>query len=172
MNLYARLLRVLLSAWRRRDLGVWDTAVTRYRVRPTDLDSGGHMNNAKYLALMDLGRVDQLLRSGLWHAAGRRGWYPVVAAQTIRYRRSLRPRQAFELHTRMLGVDERALYVEQQFRVGEELYARAVVQTRFLRKTGGSVDVAELLEIIGPVPADRVLPEWVQDWAVGVRQGA
>lgn len=172
MNLYARLIRLLLTSWRRRDLDTWDTAITRFRVAPTDLDSVGHMNNAKYLAVMDLGRVDMLLRSRLWQTTDRRGWYPVVSAQTIRYRRSLRPWQAFELHTRILGFDERAMYVEQAFRVGGELYAHAVVQTRYLRKSGGRVDAVELIEAIGPVPADRQVPEWVLDWAAGVRQVA
>lgn len=175
MNLYFRLLRMLLtSAWgrsRRTYRDMWETGVTRFRVQLSDLDTVGHMNNAKYLALMDLGRVDLMMGSGSWKKTQQAGWYPVVAAQSIRYRRSLAPRQRFELHTRVLGIDEKAVYMEQVFRVGDELYAHAVVQCRFLRKSGGSVDAAELVELFGGLPEDRVLPQWVADWATGVRQG-
>lgn len=172
MNLYFRLLRLLLTSFRRAYRDMWETGVTRFRVQLSDLDSVGHMNNAKYLALMDLGRVDLMLRSGSWKRTRKQEWYPVVAAQTIRYRRSLQPRQRFELHTRVIGVDEKALYMEQAFRVGGELYAHAVVQCRFLRRSGGSVDTTELVELLGGLPADRELPQWVRDWAVGVRQSA
>lgn len=173
MNLYFRLLRMLLTSSRkRRYQDLWETGVTRFRVQLSDLDTVGHMNNAKYLALMDLGRVDLMLGCGAWKRTQDQGWYPVVAAQSIRYRRSLQPRQRFELHTRILGVDEKAIYMEQAFRVGDELYAHAVVQTRFLRKSGGSVDSAELVALFGGLPEDRVLPTWVADWAAGVRQGA
>lgn len=171
MNLYARLLRLLVTSWRRRDLDTWATSVVRFRVQPTDLDSAGHMNNAKYLAVMDLGRVDLMLRSRLWQRTDAHGWFPVVSAQTIRYRRSLKPWQLFELRTRIIGFDERAMYVEQSFRVGEDVYAQAVVQQRYVRKTGGTVTAAELLEVTGPAPADREVPQWVLDWADGVRQG-
>lgn len=172
MNLYFRLLRLLLTSSRRAYRDMWETGVTRYRVQPSDLDTVGHMNNAKYLALMDLGRVDLMLRSGSWKRTREQGWYPVVAAQTIRYRRSLQPWQRFELHTRVLGVDERAIYMEQEFRVGSELYARAVVECRFLRKRGGSVPTSEIVGLFGGLPEDRVLPDWVRDWAAGVRQSA
>lgn len=170
MNLYFRLLRMILTSTRKRDRGLWDTAVTRWRVQLTDLDAVGHMNNAKYLALMDLGRVDMMMRSGLWKQAQDRGWYMVVAAQTIRYRRSLQPRQRFELHTRIIGTDAKAMYMEQAFRVGADLYAHAVVQVRVLRKEGGSVDSTELLETIGEPPHPLELPAWVEDWAKGVRE--
>ena len=79
MNLVFRLWWLRLRARRRGPLSVWDVARTPFRVLPTDLDLLFHMNNGKYLSILDLGRLDLLLRSGLWQALTERGWYPVVA---------------------------------------------------------------------------------------------
>jgi acyl-CoA thioesterase FadM len=171
MNLYLRLmwLTLRLRLRPRRALTLWDEARTPFRVAPTDLDPLRHMNNGKYLSLLDLGRLDLMIRCGFWTELDRRGWYPVVAAQTISYKRSLVLWQRFDLLTRVLGFDERACYVEQTFVVRDRVVARAVVQARFLRRSGGTVPLDELEEAAGGFPADLVLPAWVHDWASSVR---
>lgn len=164
MNMYIRLLLFLLRARGKTPLSIWDTSRARFRVNLADLDVQRHMNNGRYLSIMDLGRMDLMLRSGFWKRIADQGWYPVVAGQTITYRRSLELWQRFELSTRVLGYDERWIYMEQVFRVGETVHADAVVRARFLRRGGSSVDVDEVLRLAGPVPEDLVLPEWVADW--------
>ncbi|PYY37806.1 thioesterase [Curtobacterium sp. MCJR17_055] len=170
MNLTFRLLlltlRIRLS---RRRLSLWDESRTPFRVTLTDLDPLRHVNNGKYLSLLDLGRLDLMLRSGFWQVVGARGWYPVVAAQTITYKRSLTLGQRFELRSRVLGVDERAVYMEQTFTRHGDVVARAVVQARFLRRTGGTVRPDELLAAAGGAPRDLTLPDWVSAWADAVR---
>jgi acyl-CoA thioesterase FadM len=171
VNLTFRLLlltlRIRLSP--RRRLSLWDESTTPFRVTLTDLDPLRHVNNGKYLSLLDLGRLDLMLRSGAWRTFGERGWYPVVAAQTITYKRSLTLGQRFALRTRVLGVDARAVYLEQTFVRHGGVVARAVVQARFLRRTGGSVQPDELLAAVGGSPRDLVLPDWVRAWADAVR---
>ncbi len=169
MNLYLRLLLLRLRTPRRPRLGAWDVARTSFRVVPTDLDLLGHVNNGKYLTLMDVARIDLLTRAGVWAALRARGWYPVVAGQTITYRRSLRLGQRFDVVSRAIGIDDRWVYVEQTFCVGEEVYARAVVRSRFLKRSGGSVERAELEELCGPAPVGLELPAWVQDWTDATR---
>lgn len=169
MNLYLRMLLLRLRvarAGRAGRLGIWDTARTPFRVAPTDLDVLGHMNNGRYLTLLDLGRMDLMLRSGFWGRLLSRGWYPVVAGQTISYRRSLQPGRRFDVYTRIIGLDDLWFFLEQTFCVGDEVYAQAIVRGRFLRKSGGSVPHAELLELTGDLPAGRAqLPEWIIAWA-------
>lgn len=169
MNLYFRLLLVWLRSRRARRVSLWGEARTPFRVLPTDLDPLLHMNNARYLALLDLGRTDLMLRSGFWAEVTRRGWYPVVTAQTISYKRSLTLWQRFELATRVLGFDERHVYMEQEFHRGGKVIARAVVQARFLRKAGGTVEPPELLEAAGGALGHLSLPHWVEPWAAAVR---
>ncbi|WP_058726986.1 acyl-CoA thioesterase [Curtobacterium luteum] len=174
MNLYFRLLLLTLrtrltSSRRGRGTSLWDEARTPFRVAPTDLDPLRHVNNGKYLSLLDLGRYDLLTRSGFWRAASERGWYAVVAAQTITYKRSLTLGQRFVLRTRVLGMDERSVYMEQTFVRRDTVIARAVVQARFLHRDGGHVSPAELLAITGPAPRDLTVPSWVREWADAVR---
>lgn len=164
MNMYLRLLWFLVRVRGRGPLSIWDTSRSRFRVNPLDLDVQKHMNNGRYLSLMDLGRMDLMLRSGFWGHVRAKGWFPVVAGQTITYRRSLTLGQRFDIATRVMGHDGRWIYLEQVFRVGETVYADAVVRARFIRAAGGSVDVDEVLAGAGPMPEDRVIPAWVQRW--------
>ncbi|MSW98142.1 MAG: thioesterase, partial [Actinobacteria bacterium] len=100
MNLVFRVIWLFFRSRFRSRLAAEDTAITPFRVWPTDLDGLGHMNNGKYLSIMDLGRMDLMLRSGIWPRLKRNGWYPVLAGQTIAYFRSLNPWQSFQIHTR------------------------------------------------------------------------
>jgi len=52
---------------------------------------------------------------------------------------------------------------------GDTIYASAVVRSRFLKKSGGSVENEELLKLVDDVPEDLVLPDWVHDWAESTR---
>lgn len=169
MNLFFRLLWLSVRSRFGPRLSLWGTARTRFRVVPTDLDVLRHMNNGVYLSILDLGRTDLMLRSGFAKKIKDAGWYPVVAGQTISYKRSLKLWQSFEVQTRMLGIDERSSYLEQTFVSRGEVYARAVIQARFLRRTGGSVTIAELDELVGGIPADVQLPGWVTEWSVANR---
>jgi acyl-CoA thioesterase FadM len=169
VNLYFRLLLMRLTSRRRGRLGLWDTARTGFRVLPTDLDLFRHMNNGRYLTIMDVARLDLLVRSGFWARVRARGWYPVVAGQTITYRRSLTLGQRFVVESRILGTHDRWSYVEQTFLVGDEVAARAVVRNRFLHDGGGTVSAAELAELVGPVPDDGRMPDWVADWTSSTR---
>lgn len=170
VNLYLRLVALLARLPLRGRIAFWDTAVTPFRVWPTDLDIVGHVTNAKYLAMLDVGRIDLMMRSEFWKRINDQGWYPVVAAQTIRYRHSLTPRQKFTLHTRFIGFDEKAMYFDHEFRVGDVVHSRAIAQTRMLRKGGGHVSSAEVRELVTGMP-ELKLPDWVNAWAATVREG-
>ena len=146
------------------------TAVSRVRLRvlPTDLDVLGHMNNGVYLSIMDLGRMDLLVRTGSWKRLNALGMYPVMANETISFRKSLQPWQRFDLETRIVGIDERAVYCEQRFVVDGEIYAQAMTRGRFLRKGGGVVSIEDLTRLLEVDAAHFPPPEWVKRWAQDV----
>lgn len=169
MNLYFRLLLLRLRSRKRARLSIWDTSRTPMRVTLTDLDLLRHVNNGKYLTMLDLGRMDLLMRSGFWARITQLGWYPVVAGQTITYRRSLTLGQRFDVYSRILGYHSRWVYVEQTFCRGETVYAQAIIRTRFLRSAGGSVELDEIRSIAGEAPDGREVPQWVRDWTDGSR---
>jgi acyl-CoA thioesterase FadM len=144
VNLFIRLLIVLLRAYRSAPMPPLGTSAIALHVWPTDLDLMLHMNNGRYLSLMDLGRVDLMVRAGFWQLAKRRGWYPVIASSLIDYRRPLTMFQRFELRTRVAGWDERWVYMEQQFVRQGTIAAAATVKTA-IRSASGAVPTAEAL---------------------------
>ena len=143
---------------------------TALRVLPNDLDLLRHMNNGVYLSLMDLCRVDMLVRTGVHHAVSARGWYPVVVGESIRFRRSLQLWEKFEIVTRVLGWDDRVVYLEQVFErrraTGEpEVVAEAIVAARFLARTGGGVPAPDVAESFGASRESPNLPDEVTTWS-------
>ena len=165
MKLWLRVIYQLMS-WRfRTKININDVAKRRFRVWPTDLDIYRHMNNGVFLTIMDLGRYDHGKRTGIWNKWNKIGWYPVVVAENITFRKSLQLWQTFDLESKVIGWTDEAFYFEQRFVVGEEIYARAVVRIRFLKRSRGIVTPKEILEYTpwhGPIP---ILPQWVANWS-------
>ena len=61
-----------------------------------------HMNNARFLRLMDFGRFDHMMRSRLFHAVTGKGKGALVAASTIRYRKPLWIFLPYKLSTQVI----------------------------------------------------------------------
>ena len=164
MHLIFRTLLVFLRSPRRSALGVHDVGRMKLRVLPTDIDILGHMNNGIYPSIMDLGRMDLLIRSGVWAKMREHGIYPVMANETLTFRKSLGLGASFTLETRIAGYDGKAVYAEQRFVVGGEIFACAMTRARFLKKRGGVVSIAELAELVGVDVATLAPPAWVDSW--------
>ena len=112
MNLLFRLIRVVIAALLRPRLDMLDTSELTLRVWPNDLDLNLHMNNGRYFTVMDLGRIDLMIRTGVARWMWRRKWTPVVASETMRFPRALKPFQRYRLKTRVLCWDERWIFLE------------------------------------------------------------
>lgn len=158
-----RLLHVSLARGERMDLH--DVLRVQRRVWPGDLDELRHVNNGVYLSMLDLARYELLKRSGVWNRMREARLYPVVAAQTIAYRKSLRLGHRFGIETRILGYDDRAVFLEQRFVVHGEIYARAFILGRFLRRGGGVVPMAEVGRQVRIDVDAHPAPEWLREWA-------
>jgi len=170
VKLWFRILYVMLT-WRSRSkLTIDEVSTTSFRVWPTDLDIYRHMNNGVFLTLMDLGRYDQGLRTGFWQKWQKLGWYPIVVNSTISYRKSLEPWQKFDIETKVIGWDDIAYYIEQRFVRNGEIYARAIMRGRFLKRSWGVVTPKEVMDGAGGWPGkEPKLPKWVIDWAASVQ---
>jgi acyl-CoA thioesterase FadM len=164
MNLFLRLLLLLLMTPFRPRCEVLGPSRKRFIVWPPDLDVLFHVNNGVYLSMLDVARVDLMLRSGIGRRLRKTGIYPVVAAQTIRYRRSLQLFQTFEVETQVIGWDEKAFVIQHRFLRRGEVVAEAVVRSRFLKRQGGTVSSRELLDLIGHAGPSPRLPEWIEAW--------
>ena len=140
-----------------------DESVVTMRVWPSDLDTFGHVNNGRYLTLMDLGRNNIAIRSGLAKLWWRRKWQPLLGGATIRYRRPLKPFQRYELRTRILCWDDKWFYLEQRFTHRGEVYAVAVVKA-LLAGPEGKVPPAEIFNSLEANSESPPMPDAVRRW--------
>lgn len=123
---------------------------TRLRVNPFDLDLNFHMNNGRYLAIMDLGRFDLMLKSKSFWKLTKQGYYPVVSSEGIRFRKSLKVFESFDLVTRIEAWDEKDFYISQMFVRDGEVVAEGIIKGRFLQRgRRGSVPNTELFQSVG-----------------------
>jgi acyl-CoA thioesterase FadM len=169
VNVIWRTILVMLTARRRvRRSGRLDpTGISRIRLTtlPTDIDLLMHMNNGRYLSLFDLGRWDLLVRTGLWDVMKNRGWYAVVSSETVTFRKSLELWQRFDVESRMVGHDDKAVYLEHRAVVDGEVYARVIVRARMMKCTGGTLSHEELFGAVGYPDGIPEVEAWVHDWA-------
>ena len=161
MNLWLRLLVLILGTPLRTRLS-GPLAVSRlsFRVWPHDLDTSAHLNNGRYWTLMDLGRFDLILRTGLWRAVLRHRWVPVVSAAAIRFRRELRAFERFGLDTRLMAWTETHLVIEHRVsRADGSVAAIALLKTALYDRRGRAfVPAATLLAAIGSTAVSPELP--------------
>ena len=66
------------------------------RIWPNDLDTNAHVNNGRYLTLMDLGRFDLMTQCGLVSTVLRNRWFPIAGGVMVRFER---PLHVFEKNT-------------------------------------------------------------------------
>lgn len=167
MNLWLRLLATIVSScFGPRIVPPGDVSRMRFRVWPHDLDVSMHMNNGRYLGIMDLGRLDLILRSGLWRAVLKHRWTPVLDAAIVRYRRELRAFRAFRLETRILSWTGATLLIEQRMvsdgAKGEVLHAIAIQRAGLYdRRAKSYVTIERLMREVGIEATSPPPPEAV-----------
>lgn len=172
-RLVLRTLQLGLALWRPRPpvpgFSLLDPSVTRMRVRLGDLDVYRHVNNGVYLRYMDLGRLNYLADLGAFPVLAKHRWYPVVAASTVRYRRSLTWRQLFTITTRVVGWDERVVYLVQEIDRAGEPVARGWVAGRFLHRSGQRIAAPDVVTALsGERVVQPALPDAIAAWARSV----
>jgi acyl-CoA thioesterase FadM len=170
MNLYCRVLAVLLKYWfgaKRRDPLTPSTLT--FHVLPNDLDPNRHLNNGRYLTIMDLGRFDLTLHSGLMRQVIRRGWMPVLGGATITFQRPLKFLQRFTLTTRILTWDAKWIYIEQTFDSRGKRAATALVKG-LLRAPDGSIPTLEVMAAVGVTIPPPEMPTYLVDWIAADEQ--
>lgn len=148
MNLYFRLVMVLIKSMFAPRTGLLDGGRTGFRVWPFDCDVNLHLTNARYFAFCDLSRIDYLGQVGILFKMIKRKWLPVVQAQEISYFRPMQPFQRFEVLTELSYWDEKYWYTTHQFIAAGKLYAVLQVRGVFVHgKT--TIPTAELLALTG-----------------------
>lgn len=159
MNLYFKFIALLIKRLFKTDkLYLTDNCVSYFRVGVFDLDLNFHMNNGKFLSVMDLGRFDLLLKTGYFYKMFGAGYYPVILSESIVFQKSLNYFNKYELHTCLESWDANFFYITQKFYYKGEMVASANVRSCF-KKRGrkGIVKPVELFEFVGEEHSEKQL---------------
>lgn len=148
----------LAYSWEQKRASVLDTDRVEYRCWSTDIDRNGHMNNAKFLRVLNYARRSFWTRNGGWHFVGSRAppTNMVVTASTIRYRREIKCWTVYAVATRLLHWDGPNFYLEHRF---ESLKDGFVLAICFVKYRLVSDDKASAAEVLG------CLDSAVRDWS-------
>jgi acyl-CoA thioesterase FadM len=108
------------------------------------------------MTVMEMGRLDLMLRCGFLALALRRRWYIASRGISVQFLRPLKAFQKAELFTRLSHVDDDWIYIEHRVVRDGKLVATALVQSvvKQGRDRVAYDDVAAALDL-GELPRER-----------------
>ena len=158
---WLRLLRVGLGLIGNSKVDLLATTRIRLRVWPNDLDFNLHVNNGRFLALADIGRMHWFVRTGVLGIARQHKAFPVIGDATAKFRRDLTVFQTFEIHTRLIGWDSKWGFLEHRF-VRKDRVIGVVAIRGVFKAQSGPVDPQVLLAGLAYSAPSPELPEWAR----------
>lgn len=165
MNLLFRLLFLILKSPFHKKIEFLDEVITKFRALPTDLDLNLHVNNGVYFSMMDLGRFDHIFQCKVMGPIIKEKLYPVVASQMIRFRKSIHCFQRFSIHTKIIGWDDKFIFLQQNFvDTADEIIAIAIVKARVKCRTKSGLSPNEVFQLCGITDVSPEIPKWIYDW--------
>lgn len=165
MNLWFRLSKLLLSRPWRRLVSPDSTIVTTMRVWPFDLDINRHVTNGRYFSMADIARTDFLFRSGGYKVALQHKALPIVGDNWGKFRKELKLFQKFEIHTRMLGWDEKWIFVQHDFKRHGRVLGTVIMRGVF-RAGRDILKPSAFTQGMGLAEQSPELPQWVMQWSI------
>lgn len=145
--------------------GLFDVSKTKIRVGLGDLDIYMHVNNAVYLNMMDSARSNMIADMGGMKKLNELGWYPVVAASSVKYRSSLLLGQKAQVETKILGWDKRITYLSQNIVHDGKIVTEAWVAARFIAKKGKNPSPEQVMHALGFNQESPELAPELRAWA-------
>jgi acyl-CoA thioesterase FadM len=169
MNLYLRLIWAMFRAWRQPRIVPGDTITRTLRVWPNDIDINGHMNNGRYLTVVDLMIIEYFVRTGFAQAMIKFGWRPMSGGSFVTYRKGLRPFQSYTLSFTLDAADDVWNYMRYEFRKLDGTLCAAGYMKGAAVGRKGLVLNAESYAAGGRVFESKPLPESVAKWVEAER---
>lgn len=146
MNLYGRMLVILIRLFfTKRDHHPLHRSRLFFHVWPHDCDFNLHLTSSRYFAVMDLCRIDLLVRMGLGRLILKKGWKFVVGAQEISYIREIPPFARFQVTTQIMGWDDKYFYIEHRVSRKGKLHALAHIRIAAIEKNR-VISMSEIME--------------------------
>jgi acyl-CoA thioesterase FadM len=136
------------------------------RVWPNDLDLNLHVNNGRYLALADIGRIHWFVRTGILSVARQNKAIPVIGDAIAKFRHDLKIFETFEIRTRLIGWDRKWGFIEHRFLRMDRVIGVVAIRGVF-KGPHGPVDPEVLLAGLAYGAPSPALPEWANRFHQG-----
>jgi acyl-CoA thioesterase FadM len=151
MYVWLRLARMAATAKSRGPYLPGSEGRLSFRCLPTDLDFNFHLNNARYLMLADVGRIDLFFRTGLVAMARSKGWAPMLGGVQTVFVREIRLWQRFQVASSIETWDGSQVIGRHRFILENGDVAALVMTTAGMydRSARRFVDMAEVLRSLG-----------------------
>ncbi|MFY0687564.1 MAG: thioesterase family protein [Cyclobacteriaceae bacterium] len=144
---WIRLVAAMVSAKFKTKLSLSETVVLPFRVWVTDIDVSV-MNHAAIMTVMELGRIDFMVRTNFLKLARKYKWFYPSQAISVQFYKPLKMFQKAELLTRVSFIDEKWIYMEQKIvRNGKDVAACLVKGT--IKKGRATVPTSEIANALG-----------------------
>jgi acyl-CoA thioesterase FadM len=133
------------------------------RVWPNDLDLNFHVNNGRYLALADIGRMHWFVSTGVLAIARQEKMFPVVGDAIAKFRRDLKAFESFEIQTRLMGWDHKWGFLEHRFVRNHRVIGVVAIRGIF-NGPKGPLDPRALLAGLAHASPSPILPAWANSF--------
>ena len=162
---WIRLILAIYSAKYRSKLSISEESNITFRVWFTDVDASV-MNHAPMMTVMEMGRIDFMVRTGFFKLAREKKWYFPSRSMSVQFIRPLKLFQKANLTTRLFYVDERWLFTEQKIiRHGKDIAICIAKNTvKKGRETISTNEIAKALDFgIFPTEGKEIIDSYEKE---------
>jgi len=151
MYVWGRLLKVAATLKSRGPYLPGSQSRLSFRCLPTDIDPNIHLNNARYLMLADLGRMDIFLRLGLLQLTRKMNWAPMMGGVQSVFVREIRLWKRFEVVSSLETWDGTQVIGRHEFILGTGETAALVMTTAgvYDRTNSRFLEIDEVIAALG-----------------------
>ena len=157
MYVWGRLARMVMTAKARGRYRMGEESRLSFRCLPTDIDTNLHLNNARYMMLADMGRIDIFLRAGLIGLARKHRWAPMMGGLQAVYAREIRLWKRFEVVSTIETWQDTQVVGQHRFVLEDGVTAALVMTTAGIYdlRNRRFVPIDEIVSMLGPPVAPR-----------------
>ena len=121
------------------------------------------MNHASILTVMEMGRIDFMVRCGFLPIAKQQGWFFPTHSQTVRYFKPLKYRDRGQLKTRILHHTDDTLYIQQIILKNDQPIATSITKGK-IKQGRHTLPMRKLASIMqqGALPVSTTLANDLQ----------
>lgn len=157
MYVWGRMARTMATASSRGPYRAGEESRLAFRCLPIDIDFNLHLNNARYMMLADLGRIDIFLRIGLIALARKNGWAPMIGGLQVAYVREIRLWRRFDVVSSIETWEGTSVIGRHRFVLDGGETAALILTTGGVYDRGGRrfLDIDEVVAALGRAARPR-----------------